>query len=143
MGIIDIDTVLDPQMELITKIHLENSYFNAGKYLTTPESVGPYGQMTFTAYNDMSGASTGLSFWTHLDESHRFYFAIAGVIESDSAKTGLEIATRQGNSITSKNRYKGKDKDGNDQAIEFHVAAYPGVEMKVVITQLIVDSNDN
>lgn len=65
-----------------------------------------------------------------------------GVVESDYAKTGLEIATRQGNSITPENRYKGKDNDGNDQMIEFHVATYPGMEMKVVITQLIVDSDN-
>ncbi|KAH7269220.1 uncharacterized protein BKA55DRAFT_548072 [Fusarium redolens] len=58
------------------KIVLENSYFDAGKYLTAPEPVFPSGQMTFTAFNDVSGASTGLSFWAHLDESHRFYFAI-------------------------------------------------------------------
>ncbi|EWZ52258.1 hypothetical protein BFJ63_vAg11636 [Fusarium oxysporum f. sp. narcissi] len=187
MVIIDIATVLDHQLKLISMVKdtlnamtprpsdeirdkhrwyqctvqnatqfnivLEKSYFNAGKYLTAPESVGPYGQMTFTAYNDVSGTSTGLSFWAHLDESHQFHFAIgldaplmggfkAGVVESDSAKTGLEIATRQGNSITSENRYKGKDNDGNDQVIEFHVATYPGMEMKAAITQLIVDSDN-
>ncbi|RKL03651.1 hypothetical protein BFJ68_g11395 [Fusarium oxysporum] len=187
MVIIDIATVLDHQVKLISKVKdtlnamtprpsdeirdkhrwyqctvqnatqfnivLEKSYFNAGKYLMAPESVGPYGQMTFTAYNDVSGTSTGLSFWAHLDESHQFHFVIgldaplmggfkAGVVESDSAKTGLEIATRQGNRITSENRYKGKDNDGNDQVIEFHVATYPGMEMKVAITQLIVDSDN-
>ncbi|KAI1033559.1 hypothetical protein LB505_012977 [Fusarium chuoi] len=135
-------------------IRLEDSYFNAGRYLEAPNPVGPYGQMTFTAYNDRFGASTGLSFSAHLDETHRSYFAIgldapatggfrAGVVESDSAKKGLEIATRQGNSITLTDRYKGKDSDGDDRVIEFHIAAYPGMEMKVVITQVIVDSNDH
>ncbi|KAF5541087.1 polyketide synthase [Fusarium mexicanum] len=135
------------------EIRLENSYFDAGRYLTGPQSVGPYGQMTFTAYNDRGGASTGLCFSANLDEAHPFYFAIgldapyvgrlkAGVVESNTAKTGLDIATREGNSITSKNRYKGKDNDGDDQVIEFHLVAYPGMEMKVIITQYIVDSND-
>ncbi|KAI1023640.1 hypothetical protein LB503_000147 [Fusarium chuoi] len=134
-------------------IRLEDSYFNAGKYLAAPNPVGPYGQMTFTAYNDRFGASTGLSFSAHLDETHLSFFAIgldapatggfrAGVVESDSAKKGLEIATRQENSITLKDRYKGKDSDGDDRVVEFHFAAYPGMEMKVVITQVIVDSNN-
>ncbi|CCT63506.1 uncharacterized protein FFUJ_00302 [Fusarium fujikuroi IMI 58289] len=67
----------------------------------------------------------------------------AGVVESDSAKQGLEIATRQGNSITLTDRYKGKDSDGDDRLIEFHLSAYSGVEIKVVITQLILNSNDD
>ncbi|CZR33173.1 uncharacterized protein FPRO_01845 [Fusarium proliferatum ET1] len=81
-------------------IRLEDSYFNAGKYLTAPNLVGLYGQMTFTAYNDRFAASTGLSFSAHLGETHRSYFAIgpdalatggfrAGVVESDSTKIGL------------------------------------------------------
>ncbi|KAG4293689.1 hypothetical protein FPRO06_00274 [Fusarium proliferatum] len=51
-------------------IRLEDSYFNAGKYLTAPNLVGLYGQMTFTAYNDRFAASTGLSFSAHLDIEH-------------------------------------------------------------------------
>ncbi|QGI76752.1 hypothetical protein CEK25_001658 [Fusarium fujikuroi] len=122
--------------------------------LETLNPVGPYGQMTFTAYNDRFGASTGLSFSAHLDDTHRSYSAIgldapatggfrAGVVESDSAKQGLEIATRQGNSITLTDRYKGKDSAGDDRLIEFHLAAYSGMEIKVVITQLILNSNDD
>lgn len=42
------------------------------------------------------------------------------------------------NAITSKDKYKSKDKDGNAQEIEFHIAAVPGMEMKVVITQVII-----
>ncbi|CVK84847.1 uncharacterized protein FMAN_01773 [Fusarium mangiferae] len=135
-------------------IRLDDSYFEAGKYLVAPNPVNPYAQMTFTAYSDHVRASSGLSFWAHLDETQRFHFAIgldapvtggfrAGVIESNSAKKGLEIATRQGNSITSSDRYRGKDSDDDDRVIEFRVAAYPGMEMKVVITQVIVDSNDH
>ncbi|KAF5659138.1 polyketide synthase [Fusarium circinatum] len=135
------------------EIRLENSYFNAGKYLTAPQSVGPYGQMTFTAYHDRLGVSTGLSFSANLDEIHRSYFAIgldapymggfrAGVVESNSAKEGLDIVTREGNSVILKQKYKGKDSNGDDQVIEFHLAAYPGMEMKVIITQLIVNNND-
>ncbi|KAG5795500.1 hypothetical protein H9Q69_005434 [Fusarium xylarioides] len=134
------------------EIRLEDSYFNAGKYLTAPKSVGPYGQMTFTAYNDWAGASTGLWFSAHLDETHRFDFAIgldapmmggfkAGVVKSNSAKTGLENATREERSITSKDRYKGEDSEGDGRVIEFHVVAYPGMEMKATITQLVVDSS--
>ncbi|PNP79952.1 hypothetical protein FNYG_06649 [Fusarium nygamai] len=135
------------------EVRLENSYFEAGKYLKTPDSVSRYGQMAFTAYNDRFGASTGLSFRAYLDEARWFDFAIgldapmmggfkSGVVESDSAKTGLENATREGRSITSKDRYKGKDSDGIDRVIEFHVVAYPGMETKVIITQLIVDSSN-
>ncbi|KAF4495917.1 polyketide synthase [Fusarium agapanthi] len=128
------------------EIRLEDGrYFEAGQYLTVPQLIGPYGQMTFTTSNDRSGASTGLSFSANLDETHRYYFAIgldapyvgrlkAGVVQSNSAKTGLEIASREGNSITSENRYKGKDNDGDDQVIEIHLVAHPGMEMKVVIT---------
>ncbi|KAG4264995.1 hypothetical protein FPRO04_00721 [Fusarium proliferatum] len=58
---------------------LEDSYFNSGKYLTAPNPAGPYGQITFTTYNDRFGASTGLSFSAHLDEAHRSYFAIVGL----------------------------------------------------------------
>lgn len=65
-------------------IRLEDSYFNAGRYLEAPNPVGPYGQMTFTAYNDRFGASTGLSFSAHLDETHRSYFAI---VSSSTRKT--------------------------------------------------------
>ncbi|KAI1061223.1 hypothetical protein LB506_011746 [Fusarium annulatum] len=115
---------------------LEDSYFNSGKYLTAPNPAGPYGQITFTTYNDRFGASTGLSFSAHLDEAHRSYFAIgldapatggfrAGVVESDSAKKGLEIATRQGNSVTMADQYKGKDSDGDDRVIKCHLVAYP------------------
>lgn len=65
-------------------IRLEDSYFNAGKYLAAPNPVGPYGQMTFTAYNDRFGASTGLSFSAHLDETHLSFFAI---VSSSTRKT--------------------------------------------------------
>jgi hypothetical protein len=54
----------------------------------------------------------------------------AGVVESDSARTGLENATGEGGSRTSKDRYKGKDSDGVDRVIDFHVVAYLGMEMK-------------
>ncbi|RBA12499.1 hypothetical protein FPRO05_03949 [Fusarium proliferatum] len=113
MAITDINTILDPPMELAEKvkqtlnamsprpsddirnkhrwyqytvqnatqfdIRLEDSYFNSGKYLVAPNPMGPYGQMTFTAYNDRFGASTGLSFSAHLDETHRSYFTIVGL----------------------------------------------------------------
>ncbi|KAF5251261.1 hypothetical protein FANTH_3696 [Fusarium anthophilum] len=135
------------------EIRLEETYFNTGKYLTAPQPIDPYGQMTFTAYNDRFGVSTGLSFLANLDETHRSYFAIgldapymggfrAGVVESNTAKTGLDIVTREGNSVILEGRYKGKNSDGDDQVIEFHLAAYPGMEMKVIITQLIVNNND-
>ncbi|SCO28466.1 uncharacterized protein FFNC_00348 [Fusarium fujikuroi] len=135
-------------------IRLQDSYFNAGKYLTAPSPVGPYGQMTFTAYNDRFGASTGLSFSAHSDETYQYHSAIgldapatggfrAGVVESDCAKKGLDIATRQGNSITLTYLFKGKDSAGDDRLIEFHLAAYSGMEIKVVITQLILNRNDD
>ncbi|KAF5595989.1 polyketide synthase [Fusarium pseudocircinatum] len=116
------------------EIRFDDSYFNAGKYLAAPQSIGPYGQMT-------------------QDEGHRFYFAIgldapamggfkAGVVESDSAKTGLEIVSREGNSITSTDQFRGKDNDEDGQVIQFHLVAYPGRDMKVIITQRIVDRDD-
>ncbi|KAF5628819.1 polyketide synthase [Fusarium sp. NRRL 52700] len=135
------------------EMRFNDSYLDSGKYLTAPQSVGPYGQMTFNAYNDRSGPSTGVSFSAQLDETHRFDFSIgldapsmgrlkAGVVESNSAKAGLEIASREGNSITSKDQYKGNDNDDNGQVIELHLVAYPGMDMKVVITQRIVGNND-
>ncbi|VTT72082.1 unnamed protein product, partial [Fusarium fujikuroi] len=60
-------------------IRLQDSYFNAGKYLTAPSPVGPYGQMTFTAYNDRFGASTGLSFSAHSDETYQYHSAIPNI----------------------------------------------------------------
>ncbi|KAF5571509.1 polyketide synthase [Fusarium phyllophilum] len=149
MAIVDIKTVLDPPAKLVEKvkdtlraltphpsdeirdkhrwyqctvqnatqfeIRLEDSYFNAGKYLTAPKSG--------------------------LDAPMMGGFK-ASVVESNSAKTGLENATREGRSIASKDQYKGEDSDGDDRVIEFHVVAYPGMEMKATITQLIVDSSD-
>jgi hypothetical protein len=51
------------------EIRLKNSYFDAGKCFKAPESVSPCGQMSFTAYNDRFGASTGLYFRAYLDEN--------------------------------------------------------------------------
>ncbi|KAF5647653.1 polyketide synthase [Fusarium tjaetaba] len=139
MAIVDMNTILDSPMKLPVKVK-------------------------------EFGASTGLWLSEHLDQARRFDFPVisnpgkktspeptacqgldapstggfkAGVVESNSAKTGLENATRKGRSINSRFRFMGKDSDGDDRVIEFHVVAYPGMEMKVIVTQLIVNSNDD
>jgi len=63
-------------------------------------------------------------------------------VESSSAKAGYEAATDAGNSLISTDIFKAKDKDGNSQEIKFHIAAYPGHEMKIEITQVIIIDED-
>ncbi|KAH7165817.1 hypothetical protein EDB81DRAFT_917934 [Dactylonectria macrodidyma] len=131
----------------------EENYFNSGSYWVAPGAAVPLDQMKFSGCNKdhplFTGVSGGLSYKVYLDDEHSFHFAIgltspvaggykAGVVESSVAKDGYEAATDTGNSITSENKYKSKDKDGNEQEIEFHFAAIPGVEMKVVIAQFII-----
>ena len=62
----------------------------------------------------------------------------AGVIESLNPKDGYDIASDEGNSITSQNQYKAQDGDNPEQDvdIEFHVSAQPGREMLIVITEV-------
>ena len=62
----------------------------------------------------------------------------ADVIESRSAEDGLESASDMGNSITSKDRFKAKDKRGSEESIEVHICAMPGPEASITITQRIV-----
>jgi hypothetical protein len=58
-------------------------------------------------------------------------------------KQALRLPLGKGIVSLRKNKYKAKDKDGDDQIIEFHVTAYPGMEMKITIAQLIVQNDDD
>lgn len=61
------------------------------------------------------------------------------MVQSSKAEDGYESATSTGNSITSKETFKGKDEDGNDAKFQIHVSAAPGQEALFVVKQVLVE----
>ncbi|KAL9611243.1 MAG: hypothetical protein Q9167_004097 [Letrouitia subvulpina] len=145
MGVIAIIGVILKAAELAKKI-------KDGKWWTAPGDVQKFEQLVFSACNkdhEPTGVSGGTALRLKLDQDHFFDIAIgltspnlgghkAGVIESLNPKDGYDIASDDGNSITSQNQYRAKDGDNPDQDvdIEFHVSAQPGREMLIVITEV-------
>ena len=62
----------------------------------------------------------------------------ASVVESTSAKSGYDVASETGGTLTSSSTFEGKDKDGNKARFRIHVSASPGPETLYVIKQILV-----
>ncbi|KAF2010706.1 hypothetical protein BU24DRAFT_426922 [Aaosphaeria arxii CBS 175.79] len=138
------------------KLLVGDTYIDTGKWWTPPQGTSPFEQTTFSASNgdhNPGGATGGVAWKLYLDEQHWFYFSVgltspatgsskAAIVESEDPEAGYKAATKQGSSIVSKDQYKIKDKDGNEQLIFFHCVAIPGHEMRIEITQTIVQEGD-
>ncbi|CEI70743.1 hypothetical protein FVEN_g776 [Fusarium venenatum] len=135
------------------QIRLDGVHWDSGKFCTPPDTAGVFEDMTFGACNSdhgvAKGVTGGFSFCMMLDEEQRFYFSVglatlgagqanAGVVESESSWDGFDAATRDGNYIESKNKYKSKNEDGNEQEILFRVSAQPGKEMRIEVDQIVM-----
>ena len=61
------------------------------------------------------------------------------MVSSSTAKDGYDAARDQGNHVDSADSYVGKDKDGKQAKIRFHLSAAPGQEAMFVVTEVKLD----
>ncbi|KDQ13439.1 hypothetical protein BOTBODRAFT_66681 [Botryobasidium botryosum FD-172 SS1] len=133
-------------------ILFQGTYLDSGRYWDAPGSIAPFHTMTFSGcngdYSIFTGVSGGNAFSITLDHNTTWDFALGwtnpyagsikgAVVESSDPQSGYEHANANGNSIRSTSSYRGKDADGNEIIIHFHVSAAPGQRATYVITQVI------
>lgn len=141
------------QFELIYK----DSYMSHGRFWTSPTNSTPFNSTTFSACNLDGSIMTGLqgaSIYNLRMPTNDGYETLSIGIGFDDPAIGSRSAIVKfsnsaksvdksdmeynGGSIISKN-FEGKDKEGNNVTVRFVVSYAPGSNMKVTITQEVVD----
>ncbi|KAI0746731.1 hypothetical protein C8Q80DRAFT_791615 [Daedaleopsis nitida] len=129
------------------KITFLTSHFDSGEYHTKPADIAPFEQMTFSCIQNRNfhGVAGGTQFRISFDDAHYMNFAVGwtnpeiGSLKASAVEGGpyyaYEQATDKSTTLTSKDMYEAKDKDGNSLKFRIQITAQPGATPVFVVKQ--------